>query len=172
MITLKFLSLHSHRMRKMPEKEKAELLSALEKARKRSRSHSSQQSTSTQVGNASTLLTWIDPVMNYYEFASNSPQNDASPSPSPPVIAATAQIHRSSSPGSSAKSQVSDYYKFIKKIEIGASQSYYVLLQFNTKATEYYLDHSNTLTCTGCSLLQSAVPIVSTSQPIVLLWEC
>ena len=51
-------------MRKMPEKEKAELLSALEKARKRSRSHSSQQSTSTQVGNASTLLTWIDPVMN------------------------------------------------------------------------------------------------------------
>ena len=33
-------------------------------------------------------------------------QNDASPSPSAPVIAATVQIHRSSSPGSSAKSQV------------------------------------------------------------------
>ena len=48
-------------MRKMPEKEKAELLSALEKARKRSRSHSSQQSTSTQVGNSSTVLKWIDP---------------------------------------------------------------------------------------------------------------
>ena len=58
--------------------------------------------------------------MNDNEFASNSPQNDASPSPSPPVIAATAQIHRSSSPGSSAKSQVIDN-KFITKIEIGAS---------------------------------------------------
>ena len=121
-------------MRKMPEKEKAELLSALEKARKRSRSHSSQQSTSTQVGNSSTLLKWIDPVNYDIEFDSNSPQNDASPSPSPPVIAATAQIHRSSSPGSSAKSQVIHYK--LMKLRL-------VLLQFITKATEYYLDHSS-----------------------------
>ena len=168
MRNLKFPYLLSHRMRKMPEKEKAELLSALEKARKRSRSHSSQQSTSTQVGNSSTLLTWIDPVMNDNEFASNSPQNDASPSPSPPVIAATAQIHRSSSPGSSAKSQVIHYK--LMKLRL-------VLLQFITKATEYYLDHSSEQYLdvhvrTGCSLLQSAVPIVSISQRIALSGEC
>ena len=37
----------------------------------------------------------------------NPLQNDKSPSPSPPVMAASVQIHRSSSPGSSAaKSQV------------------------------------------------------------------
>ena len=37
------------RMRKMAEKEKAELLSALEKARNRSKSHSPQQATSNHV---------------------------------------------------------------------------------------------------------------------------